>query len=54
MKAELGGKATVIATGGWAEFVLQEATCIDHHDPLLTLEGLRLLYLRNRVELRST
>ncbi len=52
MKAELGGQATVVATGGWAELILPDATCIDHHDPLLTLEGLRLLYLRNRVETR--
>ncbi|MDQ7843486.1 MAG: type III pantothenate kinase [Armatimonadota bacterium] len=49
MKAELGGSATVVATGGWAEVVLEECRCFDHYDPLLTLEGLRIIYERNRV-----
>jgi len=48
MRAELGGSATVVATGGWAEVVLEECRCFDHYDPLLTLEGLRLIYERNR------
>jgi len=47
--AELGGSATVVATGGWAEVVLEECRCFHHYDPLLTLEGLRLIYERNRV-----
>jgi type III pantothenate kinase len=49
MRAELGGTATVVATGGWAELILEECRCFDHHDPLLTLEGLRLIHDRNRV-----
>lgn len=48
MRDELGGKATVVATGGWAELVLDECRCFDHHDPLLTLEGLRIIHERNR------
>jgi len=48
MRGELGGSATVVATGGWAEVILDECRCIDHYDPLLTLEGLRLLHERNR------
>jgi len=50
MRAELGGSATVVATGGWAEVILDECRGIDHYDPLLTLEGLRLIYERNRVQ----
>lgn len=48
MRAELGGAATVVATGGWAEVLLDECRCFDHYDPLLELEGLRIIYERNR------
>jgi type III pantothenate kinase len=37
----------VIATGGLAPLVLGEATCIDVHEPWLTLIGLRLVFERN-------
>lgn len=48
-REELGGAATVIATGGYA-FLLQEelANCVDHVEPDLNLEGLRLVYELNR------
>lgn len=49
MRAELGGTATVVATGGWAEVLLDDCRCVDHYDPLLTLEGLRIIHERNRV-----
>ncbi len=49
MRAELGGHATTIATGGWAELIVDECPCFDHLDPLLTLEGLRIIHDRNRV-----
>ncbi|OLR89760.1 type III pantothenate kinase [Actinokineospora bangkokensis] len=42
------GDPTVIATGGLAPIVVGEATTIDHHRPDLTLEGLRLIFERNR------
>lgn len=51
MAAELAddpADVTVIATGGLAPLVVQEATTIDVHDPWLTLRGLRLVYERNR------
>ncbi len=48
IRAELGGRAITIATGGWAEHIIGECRCFDHHDPLLTLEGLRLIHERNR------
>jgi type III pantothenate kinase len=47
MIAELGGKATVIATGGQAGMVAGLTHVIQAVDPLLTLEGLRLIYLQN-------
>jgi len=38
---------TVVATGGLAPLVLDEARCIDVYEPWLTLIGLRLIYERN-------
>jgi len=48
MVGELGGQAHVIATGGQASLVA-EATggVIQAVDPLLTLEGLRLIHVQN-------
>lgn len=48
MKQELGGEAYVVATGGLANLMYQESGTIDVVEPFLTLEGLRLLYERNR------
>jgi type III pantothenate kinase len=48
IKAELGA-ATVIATGGIAPIVIPHCRTIDHHEPWLTLEGLRLVFERNAV-----
>ena len=45
--AELGGSAKVIATGGQAALVAGLTHVIESIDPLLTLEGLRLIYLQN-------
>ena len=47
MKAELGGKATVVATGGLADVIAQETKTIDVIDSLLTLEGLQIIYEKN-------
>ncbi|HLT57694.1 MAG TPA: type III pantothenate kinase [Limnochordales bacterium] len=47
IRAELGGQARVIATGGLAEVVARDSGVFDVIDPHLTLEGLRLLYLLN-------
>jgi type III pantothenate kinase len=38
---------TVIATGGLAPLVIEELSCVDAHEPWLTLIGLRLVYERN-------
>lgn len=48
MKAELGKDAKVIATGGLASLIAVETSCIDHIDDMLTLEGLRILYEKNK------
>lgn len=49
MKQELGAPdARVIATGGMARLIAQEARSIDEIDGLLTLKGLRLIYERNQ------
>ena len=37
----------MIATGGLAPLVLDEAAVIDAHEPWLTLVGLRLVFERN-------
>lgn len=47
--AELGGDPTVIATGGLAPLVLGVARTLHHHEPDLTLIGLRLVAEKNRV-----
>ena len=46
MKTELGGGATVVATGGLAPVVAPESALIDHVDGDLTLQGLRLVWQR--------
>jgi len=46
-RTELGGDAGVIATGGLAAVVAPHCQTIDRVEPWLTLEGLRLIWLRN-------
>ncbi|MGH2655313.1 MAG: type III pantothenate kinase [Actinomycetota bacterium] len=41
------GHPTVIATGGLAPVVIEECKTVDHHEPWLTLEGLRLVFEKN-------
>lgn len=48
IRAELGGSAHVIATGGLAVVVAPHARTVKHIDADLTLVGLRLIYERNR------
>ncbi len=48
ISVELGTKPVVIATGGLAPLVLAECQTIDHHEPELTLIGLRLVFDKNR------
>jgi type III pantothenate kinase len=46
-RSELGGSAKVIATGGQAALLAGLTHVIETTDPLLTLEGLRLIYAQN-------
>ena len=48
IKAELGGEARVVATGGMGRMMAEYCSLIDEVDPNLTLEGLRLIYENNR------
>lgn len=48
MKAELGFPVRTIATGGLAQLISEETSCIENIHKHLTLEGLRILYHRNR------
>jgi len=48
MKKELTGNVKVIATGGMAELIAEESETIELVDETLTLEGLRLIYNRNK------
>jgi type III pantothenate kinase len=41
------GHPTVVATGGLAPAVIDECRAVDHHEPWLTLEGLRLVFEKN-------
>lgn len=44
------GESSVVATGGLAGLIAPYSATIQHHEPWLTLHGLRLIYLRNRPE----
>ena len=44
---EIGPVTAVVATGGLASVVIGESETITHHDPHLTLNGLRMVFERN-------
>jgi type III pantothenate kinase len=48
MKAEAQSNPKVVATGGLASVIAAETEFIDIVDENLTLEGLRLIYLKNK------
>jgi type III pantothenate kinase len=48
IRNEMGAKARVIATGGFATMLAPESTTIETFDEFLTLEGLRLIHHRNQ------
>jgi len=48
IRAELGDEAApVVATGGLAELIAPHASTVEHVDPFLTLQGLRLVWELN-------
>jgi type III pantothenate kinase len=54
IRGELGANARVIATGGLASRVASETSTIERVEPYLTLEGLRILFEKNRGERGET
>jgi type III pantothenate kinase len=48
IQKELGGKAKVVATGGYASLIARETSIFDEVNPDLTLIGLRLIYEMNK------
>jgi len=48
IREELGREARVIATGGLAQRIANETKSIERVEPFLTLEGLRILFEKNR------
>ncbi|HIV85603.1 MAG TPA: type III pantothenate kinase [Candidatus Monoglobus merdigallinarum] len=48
IKREIGEEATVVATGGLAKTISKESEEIDIVDSMLTLDGLKILYDKNK------
>jgi type III pantothenate kinase len=45
---ELNQKAEVVSTGGLSGLITPLSSTITHHEPWLTLHGLRLIYEKNQ------
>jgi type III pantothenate kinase len=48
IRKELGEDSRVVATGGFGRQIAPEIPAIDSYEPDLVLEGLRIIYERNR------
>jgi type III pantothenate kinase len=48
IREELGAEAQTIATGGLADLIVPHARTLEVIDPFLTLEGIRIVWERNR------
>jgi len=54
IRGELGQDAHVVATGGLAHRVADETRSIERVEPFLTLEGLRIIFEKNRPALEPS
>ncbi len=50
IRQELGEDARVVATGGLAQRVGRESDTVEKIEPFLTLEGLRIIFEKNRMD----
>jgi type III pantothenate kinase len=48
IRGELGVDAQTVATGGLADLIVPHARTLETIDPFLTLEGVRIVWERNR------
>src|SRR3990172_3051000 len=48
IRQEMGGRFRVVATGGLADIIVPQSKTIEETRPFLTLEGLNLLYQKNK------
>lgn len=48
IRSSLGTEAKVIATGGYAKVISAQTRVIDHIEPTLVLEGVRIIYEKTR------
>ena len=48
MKKEMETETTILATGGLAPIICEVSETINHVEPFLTLEGLKILFKRNK------
>ena len=48
IREELGAEAQTVATGGLADLIVPHAKTLETIDPFLTLEGVRIVWERNR------
>jgi len=46
--SDLGDQVAIVATGHTAPLLLAELRTVNHYDPHLTLDGLRLVFERNQ------
>ena len=48
MRKEMDGEVNAVATGGLAELIVPESLTIKEVNPFLTLDGLRIIFEKNR------
>jgi len=53
IKSSLAADPKVIATGGYAKIIAEKTKVIDHIEPALVLEGVRIIYEANRKRIGS-